>query len=118
MEPAAGDRYASPAMVVDTDESAFASTWLGSGWRSLVATALRGAAAMLTDLADWVDGGARPVPVPLRVVSRNGDGAYPLEGTRQRIADALGRARNRYEAVTSPSPTPRPRKGSRPPRRK
>jgi hypothetical protein len=102
-------------MVADTNEAASTLGWLGTSWRAVVASALRNAASLLNDLADWVDGGERPRVAALYAVPRDTDGPRPMEGTRERIADALGRARSRYETVTAPGDVKRNGRAGKPP---
>lgn len=65
--------------------------------RSAVVDVLRWAAGALDDLADVVDVGA---PVDRRsVADREGEPPLPGVGTRERIGEALQRARRRYDAV-------------------
>ncbi|HZR83372.1 MAG TPA: hypothetical protein VFD92_19920 [Candidatus Binatia bacterium] len=80
----------------------WADGWIDSGCRS-AATVLRSVAAVLVDLADWLEGNEGPARHS--AWRAGGDNVRPLTGTRERIGAALGRARQRYEAVAPAIPT-------------
>jgi len=65
--------------------------WFAYG-RHGVATALRGMAATLESLADWIEGSEPPPRTRRRDAS-----------TRQRIAATLDRARSGYARATAPA---------------
>jgi hypothetical protein len=87
------------------------AAWLARG-RSSLALALRACADTLLALADAVDDAADGAPSREREIADAGDAASPREGTRERIAEALQRARSRFDSVSAPTaePPPRPRR--------
>jgi len=76
---------------------------------ALAAGALRAGAGALHVLADALDGASTPADASAPPVA---DAPLPGAGTRERIGEALQRARTRYDEVGARSPRaarPRPR---------
>jgi len=87
------------------------AVWLTHG-RSSLALALRACADTLHALADAVDGAPLGPPARERAPADTSDDApLPREGTRERIAEALQRARSHLDSASAPTAgaTPRPR---------
>jgi len=87
------------------------AAWLAHG-RSSLAFALRAYADTLHALADAVDDAPLGSPARERATPDTGDDApLPREGTRERIAEALQRARSHLDSASAPTAgaTPRPR---------
>lgn len=84
--------------------------------RGMVVDVLRSAAGALHALADAVDVPVAPAPTP-DDDAEVGDGPPPGTGTRERIGEALQRARSRYDAVSErpAPPTARPERLPREP---
>ncbi|MEW6272710.1 MAG: hypothetical protein AB1689_25825 [Thermodesulfobacteriota bacterium] len=71
--------------------------------RSSLADALRAVAATLEGVADAIDPRASVAGRSMREAASAGDAPPPGAGTRERIAEALQRARSRYDAVSDPT---------------
>jgi hypothetical protein len=87
------------------------AAWLEYG-RSSLALALRTCADTLHALADAVDDAPLRSSARERAMADTGDdAALPREGTRERIAEALQRARSHLDSASAPTveATPRPR---------
>src|SRR5262245_6533610 len=83
--------------------------WLTQG-RSLLALALRAYADAMHALADAVDDAPLSSPARERATAdTSDDAALPREGTRQRIAEALQRARSHMDSASAPAPEATPR---------
>ena len=79
------------------------AAWLAHG-RSSLAFALRAYADTLHALADAVDDEPLGSSVRERAAAdTSGDAASPREGTRERIAEALQRARSHLDSVSAPN---------------